>query len=159
MKPNHTDWRYLKIIGFFKSKDLLFVENITPYPRAKLWAEEIIWVAENIEPRVWEVLPAALSNYPKAFIDSNKLPQEILQLATAIKNNIPVDIKFKWINYQNAKRWADIEIKDKRVKIARERKRAKTFRLSPKALKALSVCASKMKISETEVLERLLITP
>jgi hypothetical protein len=58
--------------------------------------------------------------------------------------------------YEKIKIWADLPLRDKRMKPMTEKKVIKTFRLDPKALARLKIRAQEENCSETEILEKLL---
>lgn len=60
-KLKRKDIRFLKTMGFLVSKGFLKVNyNIPNLPNMRLHIEDAIWAGKNIEPRILEVLPAAV---------------------------------------------------------------------------------------------------
>ncbi len=53
--------RFLKVMGFLVAKGFLDVNYPVPrLPNQRLLLEDAIWAGKNVEPRILEVLPAAL---------------------------------------------------------------------------------------------------
>ena len=124
--------------------------------KGKLAIADVIWVAENCEPRVWEVLPAALIRFPAAFVGTDKLPAEFLKFVAKIqKGEIPI-AEFHGIRGQDMARWANFPLRDRRTKPISQKRVMKAFRLPKSSLKKLKSFAQKNKITETEAIERLL---
>ena len=67
------------------------------------------WVVNNVEPRVLEVLPAALIHYPSAFTNAGKLPEKLKEVIEKILANSEEGPSYGDILYRNMKRWADFE--------------------------------------------------
>ena len=61
---------------------------------------------------------------------------------------------FHGLPYAKIKLWADLPLKDSRVKTVTEKRVLKTFRLKPETVKRLKIVASEMGCTETEVIER-----
>jgi hypothetical protein len=55
------------------------------------------------------------------------------------------------------KHWAEVPLKDQRVKPLTERKIPKNFRLCPAAIEKLKIKAQNLNTTETEVLEQLIL--
>ena len=66
-----------KVLGFLQAKGLLLVQNMKPRHFEKIPVLDALWVAEHIEPRVLEVLPAALLHYPRTFLFPEQLTDEL----------------------------------------------------------------------------------
>src|SRR3990167_6121047 len=147
------DPRSKRVLGFFVSKGLLINEKITPRPNIKLDMHDVIWVAKNLEPRIWEVLPAACIHFPKTFLHLEILPKPIRSVIETIIKQQPLSGSVFGISYQKMKQWAEISMRDKRVKPIGVRKVTKTFRLSPDCIKILKKCSKTFQCTETDFLE------
>jgi hypothetical protein len=151
------DPRYRRVIGFFKAKGLLIAENIPARPIAKLDLNDVLWVAEKLEPRVFEILPAAILHFPKTFLNLKILPYELQLRVDAIKNHKNINEDFRGIEFKKMKRWANLQLQDYRIIPINERKIAKNYRFRPTVITALKKRAKKIGISETECLEQLIL--
>jgi hypothetical protein len=154
LNRNKKDPRYTRTIGFLVAKGFLHANRDIPKtPNIRISIEDAVWAGKNVEPRILEVLPAAVMRLEKHF-DYN--PEEHIDLRRVIeqlKQNI--DGEFLGIPTEKIRPWLNIRLKDRRTKGLAEKKVIKTFRLSPGTIKRIKDLKTKMKISETELLEKL----
>lgn len=147
-----------RVIGFLVAKGLLFAPRATPMPMVKLTPREVLAVAENIEPRVYEVLPAALIHFPKSFLSVDSYPTDILEAVRAVKAGDEHHPNVRGMRYRDIKRWADLPLPDKRTRPLSEKKVMRAYRLRPNVLAKLAKLAKNSNSSETETLEQLIQT-
>lgn len=154
----NLDPRAKNILGFLINKGLLWTNQpIKPY-FGKITIQDALWTAENVEPRVYEVLPAAIIHFPKTFIGLKNLPQDLNAIIKKIKNRkTPDQEEWKGMKIKNMIRWANIRLKDKRTIRLSEMKKNRTFSFSSEANKRLKENAKNKKMSETEFLENLIL--
>ena len=111
MKPGKkatlSDRRVCRVLGFLAAKGLLVIPGILPCHRARLSIEDVLHVARRVEPRVFEVFPAAYLRYPKSFLHINKIPVELRNIIRAIRLGEKECDGFAGIEYTRMKRWAD----------------------------------------------------
>lgn len=81
------DPRYLKTLGKLKQAGLLDVRDIAIY-RGQVFLADALWAAE-LEPRVYELLPAILARRPKFFTHLD-LPEDLEKVVREIKRGHPV---------------------------------------------------------------------
>jgi len=143
-----------KLFGFLIAKGFLYGENIPLQPNAKIHIQDALWIGENIEPRVLEVLPAALIPFPKTFI--GPIPIEFKKILRDIKKLKKVGNDYKYVPYKAMKRWADRKLPDHRTKKISEIKVNKTFRLHPRVISKLRRLADKNNDNLNECLEKLI---
>jgi hypothetical protein len=143
-----------KVLGFLVSKGLLIAPHINPVRSAKLRISDAIAVGLNREPRVLEVLPAAILHFPKSFLDHDTMPEKLRETLECIKKGKETGPSLGGIPYAAMMRWANETLPDKRTRPERERKITKAFRLSRIALENLAQAASRAAISETAFIER-----
>ena len=155
-KELRADKRYHKVLGFFVAKKLLVATNINPQPSIKLDIRDVLWVAENIEPRVLEVLPAAILHFPKTFLHLDQLPKELSDTIESIKKGKKDGQDFQGIAYSKMLHWAKKQLEDGRVKPIGKKKITKTYRFSPKVAESLKALSKKQGKSETSILEDLI---
>lgn len=96
-----------RVLGFFVAKGLLIDPLTHPLPRVKLDIRDVIQVADKVEPRVFEVLPAALIHFPESFMNLEALPAELAELVDAVRRGEERTDAYKGIHYRDMKRWAD----------------------------------------------------
>ena len=110
LAQDHTklreDQRFKKVLGFFVAKGLLFTKAVEPQPTVKLDVADVLWVGEHIEPRVFEVLPAALLHFPKTFLHQEKLSDEFVGIIERIKKDVKEGPDFQGISYLKMRHWA-----------------------------------------------------
>lgn len=146
-----------EIFGFFVGKGLLGVEGIEPLPKIKLNIKEVVNAGLKIEPRILEVLPAAMLRFPKSFLNWEEIPEKLQLVLECIKKDEKEGPDLAGIPYEDLKRWANFELPDKRTIPVEERKIPTFLRLKPAAIKILKQKAAEMSVSEAEVIERLLL--
>lgn len=146
-----------KIFGFFVGKGLLGKEGVEPMPTAKLDINDVIRAGLEVEPRILEVLPAAMLRFPRSFLNWDEMPEKLATVLDCIKKNKNDGPDLAGLPYKDLKRWANFELPDKRTIPVKEKKIPSYFRLRPAAIAALKKRASRERISEAEVIERLLI--
>ena len=146
-----------RVLGFFVSKGLLISDAIKPRSRGEaLNLAEVILVASRLEPRIWEVLPAALLHFPKAFTNYHALPVGLRNVLKKIQAGHLEGEDFRGIKYADMYRWCNVSLYDKRVKPQREKRQLKSFRLSPACIAKLQSLAKKQGETETAVIEQLI---
>lgn len=152
-----ADPRFQKVMAFFRAKGLIIGNAPPTRPPLKLQIPDVLWVAEKLEPRVFEILPAALLNFPNAFLQKNKLPQELRKIVEAIRKNQNLDMVYHGIPFEKFQHWARFELKDRRTKPIQEKRVMKSFRLSPKVVQTLQRLSLELKKAETEIIEDLIL--
>ncbi len=157
-QKNRQDPRFLNVMGFLVAKGFLQVNFELPLlPNKRIHIEDAIWVGLNVEPRVLEVLPAAVLRLGKHFdFDVEKYP-ELAAVIQALRKQEESEITFLEIPFNKLKTWIHYPLKDNRMKSLTERKITKTFRLKPEVIAYLKQMAKEMHCSETEVLEKSLL--
>jgi len=146
----------LRILGFLKAKGLLIVPKAPPQPNVKLNVEEVLQFASEHEPRVLEVLPAAIIHFPRTFLHQENLPTELKTIIDSIRKGEKKGPDFRGIRYKNMLRWAQKELSDKRTVPLSEKRVMKSFRFKPTTLLQLKQLAEKSQSSETQIVEKLL---
>ncbi len=127
-----------------------------PLPFTKILVRDALKVGEEIEPRVLEVLPAALLHFPRHFIGLGDLPHDLVETMRAINARKAEGPDFRWVKYKDALRWANHPLKDGRTKPVREHRINKTLRLHPSINRKLAVLAKKRQTTETDIVEQLI---
>lgn len=150
-----ADARYHNVIGFLAAKGLLYAPGVEPRKSAKLPLSDVLWVAENAEPRVLEVLPAALLHFPRCFNEREKLPPDIQAVIAALTSGATDHPPCRGIPFHKIKFWANKQLPDRRVKPLSQRKIMRSFRLSPDVIAQIKTSAAAREISEADYLELL----
>lgn len=154
---NRKDPRFLTIIGFLVGKGFLRVN----YPVAEVHNKTIaiddaIWAGLNVEPRILEVLPAAVLRLEKHFDLNADLHPALYDIVTALRKKVDKDLAFHGIPFAKIKIWADFPLRDGRVKPVSEKKITKTFRIKPSTQEILKKMARQNSCTETEIFEKLI---
>ena len=154
-KKNRRDPRYLRAIGFLVAKGFLFTNQQIPRtPNIRIDIEDAIWAGENVEPRILEVLPAAVMRMKKHFNYNPVVHTELRKVIELLEENRAGE--FFGILTEKLKPWLNNRLKDGRIKKFEEKKVMKTFRFSPSTIEKMNMLKKKMKLSETEILEKLI---
>ena len=156
MKLPVLNYRARKVLGFFVAKGLLILPDVAPGGTVKLNISDVLWVAENIEPRVLSVLPAAIIHFPRSFLDPEKIPHKLKAVIAAIKSGAEDGPDLPGFPFTEFRRWAYFTLKDKRSRPLGEQKVRKTYRFKPDVVKTLEQRARMENISETALIESLI---
>lgn len=154
LKRNKRDPRYIKTIGLLVTKGFLYANReILRMPNVRVNVEDAIWAGKNVEPRILEVLPAAVIRMENRF---NYNPDKHVELKKAIELlEQGEDGEFFDIPLEKIRPWLNIRLKDGRVKAFDKKKVMKTFRFSPETIERINALKEVMNASETEILEQL----
>lgn len=144
------------VMGFLVAKGLLISSDCKPKGSAKLFSHEVMRVAEEYEPRVLEVLPAAIIHFPRSFRDKEKFPPQLFEVVNRIKKGSLRGPNFNGIRYSQMRRWAEITLADKRARPLRDQRKLISFRLKPSQINRLKIVAKEKGQSATGVLQELL---
>lgn len=148
------DPRYIKTMGFLVAKGFLFTnQNLPLVPNARIKVEEAVWAGQNVEPRILEVLPAAVMRLGKHF---NFQPEKHRELNKAIEQ-LKVDGKgsFYGVALDKIKPWLNLQLKDGRTKKLTDKKIMRTFRLKPETIKKINAIKKATGQTDTEIIEKL----
>jgi hypothetical protein len=150
------DPRYLTTMGFLVAKGFLKANRPLPaLPNQRLRIEDALWAGKNVEPRILEVLPAAVLRLGRHFdLDPEQHP-ELARVIHQLKTFAVKGDDFLGMPFAKIKVWADFPLRDKRVKASREKKIVRTYRFSPAVLDLLKKKAQAENCTETEILEKL----
>lgn len=148
------DPRFLNVMGFLVTKGLLGINaSIPELPNKRLTIDDAIWAGVNVEPRILEVLPAAVIRFPRNFdLDPDRHP-ELTKTINDLRRHQTQGTDFLGIPYAKVRVWLDFPLKDGRLKLPSEKKVTKSFRLTPKAIARLRALAQESSRTETAVLE------
>lgn len=152
------DLRFKKALAFLVKKGFLTTNlNVQNYYQARIRVKDLIWAGKNVEPRILEVLPAAVARLPKSFIfEKTSEIVQLQQVAESLKENQETGYDFLNIPYIKIKQWMNIQLKDRRTKANNTKKILKTFRFSPKTIQKIEILKHKTGLNETALLENLI---
>lgn len=159
-EARRLDPRFLETMGFLVAKGFLgYNRPIPEKPNARLDIQDAIWAGKNVEPRILEVLPAALARLKRHFLlpkDPGTEERNLIETAHALEVGAEDARAFLKIPYAKLKVWMNLPLKDRRTRIQTEKKRLKTFRLHPTVIQKLAQTAKSEQVTEAEILERLI---
>lgn len=156
-RKNRLDPRFLDTMGFLVAKGFLRTNfNVQHMPNKRINIKDAIWAGQNVEPRILEVLPAAILRLEKHF-DLKKDQYPMLEkILNMLQRNEEYGEAFFDIPYQKLKMWLNFPLRDKRTKAHEKKKLMRTFRLTPLAILKLKELANQKNCSEAAVLEEVL---
>jgi len=141
------DPRYLKTMGKLKLAGLLDVRDIPDY-RGQIFLNDALWAAE-LEPRVYELLPAIIARRPKFFVFF-ELPEDLGHVVKEIKRGHPVT-PYQGIAPEKYNQWISfVGRKPTAPKVM------KAFRLGLEEMSILKRLSERMSKSQTHVLSEAL---
>jgi hypothetical protein len=148
------DPRFKRTMGFLVAKGFLQTNfEVQKLPNQRLLIEDAIWAGKNVEPRILEVLPAAVLRLEKHFDLNAEKHKGLARVVNQLREGIVEGDEFFEIPFKKLKAWVNLPLPDGRTKVQSEKKLMKTFRLSPKAVATLEQAALRAGRSITEVLE------
>jgi hypothetical protein len=136
------DPRYLKTIGKLKREGLLDVRDVTEY-RGQVFLDDALWAAE-MEPRIYELLPAIIVKRPK-FFAFLKLPKDLEVVVKEIKKG-RAKTPYQGIDPEKYNHW--VPFVGKRSTLP---KIMKVFRLSQDDLEILMRLSKEKSKSQTQI--------
>ena len=155
---NRRDPRYTETMGFLVAKGFLKTNQELPLlPNKRILIADAVWAGTNVEPRILEVLPAAILRLPRHFDLDPVKHDELFATVERLKKQEPKGALLWGIPYEKLKTWAYLPLKDRRMKDVGKKKVTKTFRLKPEVVKRLKQLAKSLNCTETEALERSLV--
>ncbi len=153
-KALRSDRRFIEIMGFLVAKGFLQTNYEVPaLPNKRFRIDDALWAGVNVEPRILEVLPAAVLRLEKHFDLDPVRHEHLAEIVRNLRQHASKGPDFYGISFAKIKLWANLPLKDGRVKTLADKKITKTFRLSPKAATKLADLARQKKCTETEILE------
>jgi hypothetical protein len=157
-KKLRRDPRFLETMGFLVAKGFLKTNYEVPLlPNKRLRINDVVWAGQNVEPRILEVLPAAVLRLEKHFDLNPTRHKELFHTVTQLRRREIEGKGFCNIAYEKIRIWADLPLKDRRIKPVAEKKLVRTFRFTPAVVDQLKAKAQIQECSETELLEKLVL--
>ncbi|HMJ15698.1 MAG TPA: hypothetical protein VK524_29985 [Polyangiaceae bacterium] len=143
------DPRYQRVIGRFKAAKLLITNDEVPEHREPITVSDTLWAGE-VEPRLIELLPAAILKKPSLFVDIESLPHDLASVVGAIRRH-ETPPPLRGIPGENLLHW--VPRIGHRGKIP---SRLKSFRFTAEDLALLAELSRELDLSETETLRQAL---
>ena len=154
-KPSQTT--KARVIGFLVAKGLLIAPSVKPMSSVKIKISDAVNTGLTFEPRVLEVLPAALLHFPRSFLGYDDMPEQLKQVLACIRRGDESGPSIAGIPYSAMLRWANEPLPDKRTRPEKERRITKAFRLKKSTLDRLLRGAQKARMSQAAYIEKLLL--
>ena len=126
-------------------------------PNKKIAIEDAVWAGMNVEPRILEVLPAAVLRLPRHFDLDATRHQALYATVESLKKAEVTGEPLWGVPYEKIRTWVNLSLPDGRVKDFGEKKVTKTFRLKPNVARKLKELAKGLGCTETEALERAVV--
>jgi len=151
------DRRYLDTMSLLVSKGLLRTNmKILPRPNSRISLDDAVWAGINVEPRILEVLPAAVLRLGRHFVFLPERHAGLLEVVACLRLGAVTGPDFMGISYKKLRIWADFPLKDGRVKTVSEKKIMRAYRLRPEIFRKLENMAKQRGCTETEVIENVI---
>ena len=155
---NRRDPRYTETMGFLVAKGFLKTNQDLPLlPNQRILIVDAVWAGMNVEPRILEVLPAAILRLPRHFDLDPVRHEQLFATVERLKKQKQKGPLLWGIPFEKLKTWAYLPLKDRRMKDFGKKKVTKTFRLKPEVVRRLKQLAKRQNCTETEALERSLV--
>ena len=147
---------YIKVVGLLTGLGFLITPDIRPTSTVKVDVNEAIRIGVLAEPRILEVLPAAVVSFPKSFLHLENSPPTFKEIVYALKSG-RTGPAFEGISFEKFLEAANRPIKNKKRKIISERRISKSFRLAPHTIQVLKEQSKKRGIAITSYIEMLIM--
>ena len=149
VQRQRRDPRYRRVLGRFVAAGLLSTtEQITPH-RGAIRVADALWAAE-LEPRIFELLPALLIKKPSFFEDRTNLPEDLAQVVRALRRG-EIPSEFRGIPGADLARWLPRLGRSGTVPT-----RLRCFRFSAEESRLLGHLSRELNTTEVAVLRRAL---
>lgn len=150
------DPRYIRTMALLTAKGFLLANTKFPHiPNIRIQINDAIWAGRKLEPRILEVLPAAVLRMAKHFDFDPVCHYELAKTLRDLKKKRKDGNEFEGVPYRKLKVWVDFELKDGRVKTQKEKRVLKTYRLKPETIEKLERLGRKSNKNITAVIEDL----
>ncbi len=146
---------YARVVGVLSGLGFLIAPGIKPLPTSKVELEEAIAIGKAVEPRILEVLPAAVLSFPKSFLHIEKSPENFKEVVSALKCG-KAGPDFEGVSFKKLREAANRPTKNGRRKLLAERRIPKTFRFSPEVIDAMKEQARRRGSDYTTYIEMLI---
>jgi hypothetical protein len=143
------DPRFLRVVGRFQAARLLATNYDVPDRRRPITIEDALWAGE-FEPRILELLPAAMIKKPSLFVTPRKLPEDLAETVRKLRQN-ETPAAFRGIPGPDVARW--VRQVGHRGKTP---SRLKCFRFNEEDQKLLQELAREHGLSETDTIRHAL---
>ena len=141
------DPRFTRVLGRFVKEKLLVVNHPVREHGELLRVSDVLW-AGVAEPRLLELLPALIVKRPALFERIDSLPADLSQAVAALERDREPET-FRGIPGSQLHQWL------RRVgRVGGAPSRLKSFRFTPADQRVLTHLATKLGVSETEVIRR-----
>ncbi len=148
-KPGSRDLRFLHIYKFLIWKG--YVEDYHPPFNGflkKLSLKDMLWAAENVDPRLYQLIPGLLIRFPKHFHTIKNYPEGIAEVMAALKSGLKRGPEYMGIPFELLKSWMEYDPSDVRCHIINGSRLS--VRLDPQATRLLDLHIRKEKITRSE---------
>lgn len=103
IQRRRRDPRYRRVLGRFVAAGLLSSNEQVVVHRRPIRVADALWAGE-VEPRIFELLPALLIKKPSLFEDRTALPDDLAQVVRALRRG-EVPVGFRGIPGADVARW------------------------------------------------------
>lgn len=147
------DGRVRDVLGFLHLKNLLVSTVKYEFNGKKISIIDALFVGEHFEPRVLEVLPAAILKFPSAWKNLNRMPEDLVDLLKAICSGEEARGDFRGIAYKNILKWCHANSCDRRTVPTNKYRVTLSLRLTRDLLKRVKDKASNRGVSVTSLVQ------
>lgn len=145
---------YKRVVGVLSGLGFLIAPDVKILSSSKIDLVDAISLGRSVEPRILEVLPAAILSFPASFLHLEKTPEVFQEVIRALKSgrNGP---DFEGITFEKFFEAANRKTKNRKRRIITERRIPKTFRLSHGTIQAITEQSRARQIDRTAYIEML----
>lgn len=149
LQKQRRDPRYLNVIGRLVLEGLLESRDVIP-THTKATIDDALWAAQ-IEPRIYELLPAIIFRHPRMFLQTRPLPDDLAKTVMELRRG-RAETAFRGVPPEKYSQWVTHVGRDK----AKRPAVAKTHRFTEKDIELIAKLKERWGVGETEVLRRAL---
>jgi len=147
--------RFRNVMAFLVHKGLL-ISNVDYGKFPILDIKDALW-ASSYEPRILEVLPAAILHFPKSIVESQCIPLELKIIIDQISAKRKTEKKYYCgIEIKKMEQIANQRLADNRTVPQKQKRITRSFRLKPTTIDKLKKLSKNQQTTMTECLEALI---
>jgi hypothetical protein len=145
IERQRKDPRFVQVLGRLVSARLLRANHPVRKVHGPVPLEAALWAGE-VEPRILELLPAILLKKPGFFTATERMPQDLKDVLTAIRKGEPPPA-FRGIPGEDVLKWVPLIGHQNKLPSL-----SKTYRFQQEDLQLLSHLKTSLRVSESDVI-------
>lgn len=147
------DRRFRRTLRFFAAKG--YIQTALPPAlayRQKISTKDLLWSCEHVEPRLYQLIPAALLRFEGHFEPFGEWPPELQRMTESLKNDLDQPVSWQGFSDSVIKGWLSFPTGDRRSR--RAGSKIISLRIKTETCRFLDLYCEERKIDRTEGIHR-----